>query len=105
MSDSGAAAAAGRETRPAAEQSNQPVPLDCCGGLNNVDYSKVKLGSYAETQHCLQFCLTGTRLVGGPFQNKSMILKTSVTAFTLISNMCNNDYSHIVIFNVTYHHL
>ncbi|XP_005807412.1 phosphatidylethanolamine N-methyltransferase [Xiphophorus maculatus] len=43
MSDSGAAAAAERETRPAAEQSNQPVPLDCCGGLNNVDYSKMDL--------------------------------------------------------------
>ncbi|PWA21376.1 hypothetical protein CCH79_00003496, partial [Gambusia affinis] len=43
MSDGDAAAAAEQDTRPAAEQSNQPVPLDCCGGLNNVDYSKMDL--------------------------------------------------------------
>ncbi|KAM4715367.1 phosphatidylethanolamine N-methyltransferase [Anableps anableps] len=41
MSDSDAAA--DPETRRTAEQSNQPVPLDCCGGLNNVDYSKMDL--------------------------------------------------------------
>lgn len=33
-------AAAPRNNNPV--ENNNPVPLDCCGGLNNVDYSKVK---------------------------------------------------------------
>lgn len=39
MSDSNTAAV--RNNKPAGNR--HPVPLDCCGGLNNVDFSKVKL--------------------------------------------------------------
>ncbi|XP_067344978.1 phosphatidylethanolamine N-methyltransferase isoform X3 [Channa argus] len=38
---SGRGAAAERNINPAAGQ--RPLPLDCCGGLNNVDYSKMDL--------------------------------------------------------------
>ncbi|XP_038147002.1 phosphatidylethanolamine N-methyltransferase [Cyprinodon tularosa] len=41
MSDSRAADE--RNKQRTAEQSNQRAPLDCCGGLNNVDYSKMDL--------------------------------------------------------------
>ncbi|XP_039990997.1 phosphatidylethanolamine N-methyltransferase isoform X2 [Xiphias gladius] len=68
MSDSDAAAAA-RSRRPAGN--SRPVPLDCCGGLSNVDYSKMDLTLMEELLkhidlHDSSFCIAVIAIIFNP---------------------------------------
>ncbi|KAM8888460.1 phosphatidylethanolamine N-methyltransferase [Synchiropus picturatus] len=42
-----------------AGKNNHPVPLDCCGGLNNVDYSKMDLNLIRRFLKHVNFCDAG----------------------------------------------
>ncbi|XP_069563628.1 phosphatidylethanolamine N-methyltransferase isoform X1 [Brachyistius frenatus] len=67
MSDGDAAAA--RSRNPAAR--DRAVPLDCCGGLNNVDYSKMDLTLMEEllkhiNVHDSSFCIAVIAIIFNP---------------------------------------
>ncbi|XP_044035129.1 phosphatidylethanolamine N-methyltransferase isoform X2 [Siniperca chuatsi] len=68
MSDSSTAAV--RNNNPAGNK--HPVPLDCCGGLGNVDYSKMDLTLMEELLklidfHDSSFCIAVIAIIFNPF--------------------------------------
>ncbi|XP_071763580.1 phosphatidylethanolamine N-methyltransferase [Centroberyx gerrardi] len=63
-------AAAVRNNNPVGN--NNPVLLDCCGGLNNVDYSKVDMALMEDFLKCInvydpRFCVAVIAIIFNPF--------------------------------------
>ncbi|KAM7382078.1 hypothetical protein PAMA_012784 [Pampus argenteus] len=67
MSDSDAAAAQnGNNPASKAASKAAPVLLDCCGGLNNVDYSKMDLTLMEELLTDFSFCIAVIAIIFNP---------------------------------------